>query len=294
MSHHHHHHHHETGNIKTAFFLNLFFTIIEIIGGILTNSVAVLSDAIHDLGDTISLGLSWYFQNVANKKKDKYFSYGYGRFSLLGALVSGIILFGGSIYILLEAIPRLIEPQAAHAEGMIALSILGIIINGLAVLKLSKGHSINEKVVRLHLMEDVLGWIGVLIGGIVIKFTGWYILDPILSLMIAAYILKNVYHNISEAAKIILQGVPAKFDMEKMEQEICAIEGILKIEDCHLWTMDGEFHILTLHIQCSETIGPKDQINIKSKIRENLKSYKIEHATIEIEFSNELSKPLPC
>ncbi len=163
-NHDHHHHHHDTGNLKVAFFLNLAFTLVEIVGGLYTNSLAILSDALHDLGDSLSLGLSWYFQKLSKKGRTSSFSYGYKRFSLLGAVVNSIVLVVGSIIILSKAIPQLFNPSQANAEGMMYLAILGIVVNGAAVLKLRKGESLNEKVITLHLLEDVLGWVAVLIG----------------------------------------------------------------------------------------------------------------------------------
>lgn len=181
-------HHHATSNIKVAFFLNLSFTLLEIVGGIWINSVAILFDAVHDLGDSMALGLSWYFANVSQKKRDSHFSYGYKRFSLLGALISSFILLVGSILILFEAIPRLIHPETVHVNGMIFLAIWGVLVNGAAVLKLRGGETQNERVVRLHLLEDVFGWIAVLIVGIVMLFVNLPILVPILSVGITFYI----------------------------------------------------------------------------------------------------------
>ena len=163
---HHHDHHGDVKNIKVAFFLNFGFAIIEIIGGFLTNSVAILSDAVHDLGDSLSLGLAWYFQKYSRKKSDSTYTYGYRRFSLVGALANSLVLIVGSILILTEAIPRIFNPQQAHPQGMMMLAVLGIAVNGVAMLRLRRGKSLNEKVVSLHLMEDVLGWIAVLVGAI--------------------------------------------------------------------------------------------------------------------------------
>jgi len=171
--HHIHRRLHEEGNISKAFFLNLSFTVVEIIGGLFTNSLAILSDALHDFGDSISLGLAWYFQRLSKKDRDQNFSYGYGRFSLLGALVNSVILTVGSVFILYKAIPGVLAPEEADSLGMIWLALLGVVVNTLAVATLKKGQSLNEKVVRLHLLEDVFGWVAVLIGAGVMNFTGF-------------------------------------------------------------------------------------------------------------------------
>ncbi|MFT4575554.1 MAG: cobalt-zinc-cadmium efflux system protein [Polaribacter sp.] len=290
MGHHHNHgHHHTTGNIKVAFFLNLAFTIIEFIGGFYTNSLAIMSDAVHDLGDSLSLGMSWYFQKLSNKKANKYFSYGYGRFSLLGAIINSVVLIIGAIYIIKEAIPRIMSPEVSDAKGMMWFAILGIIVNGAAVLKLKKGTSINERVVSLHLLEDVLGWVAVLIASIIMQFWDFPILDPILSVLIAGYVLFNVFKNIKQAFKIILQGVPNELSTSDIEKELLAIADIENVHDCHLWTMDGEFNIATIHIRVNDPDFTWEKAKIlKQKIRKVLHdTFNLEHVTLELESSIE-------
>jgi cobalt-zinc-cadmium efflux system protein len=287
MRHNHHHgHHHSTENIKSAFFLNLAFTIVEIIGGFYTNSLAIMSDAVHDLGDSLSLGMSWYFQKLSNKSANKKYSYGYGRFSLLGAIINSIVLIVGSVFIISEAIPRIINPEYADATGMMWLAILGIIVNGVAVLKLKRGSSINERVVSLHLFEDVLGWFAVLIASIIMQFWDVPILDPILSLVIAGYVLFNVYKNIKEAFKIILQGVPNEISSDEIKKQIILhIDEVGDIHDCHIWTLDGEYHIATIHITIKEkAFSWQKSKEVKEKIKKLLHdNFHLEHVTLELE-----------
>ncbi|MFT5761739.1 MAG: cobalt-zinc-cadmium efflux system protein [Polaribacter sp.] len=291
MGHHHNHgHHHTTKNIKTAFFLNLAFTIVEIIGGFYTNSLAIMSDAVHDLGDSLSLGMSWYFQKLSNKDANKKYSYGYGRFSLLGAIINSIVLIVGSFFIISAAIPRIINPEEANATGMMWLAILGIIVNGAAVLKLKKGSSINERVVSLHLLEDVLGWFAVLIASIVMQYWDVPILDPILSLVIAGYVLFNVYRNIKDAFKIILQGVPNEVSSDEIKKQIIShIDEVESIHDCHIWTLDGEYHIATIHIAIrNKEFSWQKSKEIKEKIKKLLHdNFKLEHVTLELESISE-------
>ncbi len=287
---HHHNHHHTKGNIKTAFFLNLAFTIIEIIGGFYTNSLAIMSDAVHDLGDSLSLGMSWYFQKLSNKDANKKYSYGYGRFSLLGAIINSIVLIVGSFFIISAAIPRIINPEEANATGMMWLAILGIIVNGAAVLKLNKGSSINERVVSLHLLEDVLGWFAVLIASIVMQYWDVPILDPILSLAIAGYVLFNVYRNIKDAFKIILQGVPNEVSSDEIKKQIMLhIDEVENIHDCHIWTLDGEYHIATIHITIrNKEFSWQKSKEVKQKIKKLLHdNFKLEHVTLELESISE-------
>ncbi|MFT5619516.1 MAG: cobalt-zinc-cadmium efflux system protein [Arenicella sp.] len=287
MSHHHdhshgHHHHHGSENIKVAFFLNLFFTIIEIAGGFFTNSVAILSDALHDFGDTLSLGLAWYFQNYSQKGRDKKFSYGYKRFSLLGAIINSIVLFIGSIFIISEAIPRLLNPEPILAKEMIWIAILGVIINGAAVVKLKKGTSLNEKAIALHLLEDVLGWVAVLIGSILMYFFGWIWLDSVLSLAIAVFILVNAYKGIAMSLKIVMQGTPSNVSTEKIKEELEKVGGVDSIHDLHVWTMDGEYVVATLHVISSENLRINELQRIRDQVRAVLEREYIDHSTIEI------------
>ena len=291
---HSHHHHQGTGNIKVAFFLNLGFTLIEIVGGILTNSVAIISDAIHDLGDSLSLGLSWYFQSLSKKKSDAKFSFGYQRFSLLGAVVNSMVLVIGGILVLQEAIPRLWEPTQPDAEGMIYLAILGILVNGAAVLRLRKGSSINEEVVSLHLLEDVLGWVAVLIAAIVMQFVDAPILDPLLSILITTWVLWNVYRNLRKSFSILLQAVPGDKDITDLKQQIQEIPEISNVHDIHLWTLDGEKDIFTVHVKVDKVDDFDKQTAVKAAIRQILAEKHIEHVTIEIESIEENCEQIDC
>ena len=303
MGHHHHHHsplhHHHQGhgdasNIKVAFFLNLTFTIIEIVGGIFTNSLAILSDALHDLGDSLTLGLAWYFQNLSKKGRDQSFSYGYRRFSLLGAIINSVVLIVGSIFILIEAIPRVINPEPVDAKGMIWLAILGVIVNGAAVLQLRKGTSINERVVSLHLLEDVLGWIAVLIASIVMLYFDVPLLDPILSMCIAAFILFNAYKGIKESFSIILQGVPQNVSIKDLEKELLKMDHVMEVHDLHVWSMDGEYNILTLHLVVPDGSQQAQIAEVRQKTRHLLEHENIEHVTIEVHTESEACKLTSC
>jgi cobalt-zinc-cadmium efflux system protein len=289
MAHDHDHtgHHHETGNIKVAFFLNLSFTIIEIIGGFWTNSMAILSDALHDLGDSLSLGVSWYLQNYSKKGPDYKFSFGYSRFSLLGALINSIVLLGGSILILSRAIPRIFNPEPVNAKGMIAFAVLGIFINGAAVLRLRKGKSLNEKVVTWHLLEDVLGWVVVLIGSIILNFKDLPIIDPLLSMGITIYILYNVVKNLKKVMNVFLQGVPEDISIEEIEKLVEEKTEALSIHHTHIWTIEGERNMLSTHVKIPNSYSSQNIINLKKNIRKLLSERNIEHVTIEMEYESE-------
>ncbi len=288
MSHNHEHsHNHSEGNVKIAFFLNLSFTIIEVIGGLYTNSLAILSDALHDLGDSLSLGLSWYFQKLSKKGRTKTFSYGYKRFSLLGAIINSIVLVVGSIFILTKAIPQLFNPEEANAQGMLYLAILGIVVNGAAVLKLRKGESLNEKVVSLHLLEDVLGWVAVLIGSVIMMYADAPFIDPLLSVLISLFVLYNVYKNLRKSMLVILQGIPEDVSLEDIKEKLKDISEITDVHDNHVWSLDGEYNILTIHLRLDKDHKLSEQAKLKEKVRSKLKDESINHITIEFEGQDE-------
>lgn len=289
-NHNHKHHHSTTSNIRIAFFLNLGFTITEIIGGIWTNSLAIASDALHDLGDSLSLGLSWILEKYSKKKKDEKYSYGYRRYSLLAALINSLILIGGSIYIFYEAIPRIFNPQPVYAKGMIFFAIGGIIINGLAVLRLRKGKSLNERIVFLHLLEDVLGWVAVLVISIVMFFKDIPILDSILSILITIYILFNVVKNLKKTASIFLQAVPEGINIKDIDSEILNIDKVKNVHHTHIWSIDSLNNVLTTHIVVEDNLMSNELMNIKNKVKEIIKPLKLEHSTIEIECESEFCK----
>lgn len=283
----HKHSENSTRHISLAFFLNLVFTIIEIIGGFLTNSVAIISDALHDFGDTISLAAAWYLQKVSNRGRDRYYTYGYKRFSLLGAIFISVMLIVGAVFIIKESIERLLTPDEVNAQGMMYLAILGIIVNGIAVLRLRKGTSLNEKAVYLHMLEDVLGWIAVLVVSIVMIFINAPILDPILSIGITIWVLFNVYKNLKKTFRILLQEVPQDIDMDTLEKEIISLHGILSVHDLHLWSLDGENNIITLHAVIRDNTTDQNKQELKETIREACERFHIRHATIEFETEGE-------
>lgn len=286
-SHNHSHHHASGGNIKVAFFLNLAFTILEIIGGFYVNSVSILSDALHDLGDSFSLGISWYLHGRSKKEADNKFTFGYSRFSILGALINSVILIAGSVYVIIEAVKRLIHPEPSDAQGMLIFAIIGIAVNSYAAFKLSHGTSLNERVVSWHLIEDVLGWVAVLIVSIVMMFTDAPYLDPALSLGITLFILYNVVKRLKETFVILLQGTPEGIDPEKIKMEILQVENVASLHHMNIWTLEGEHHVFTAHIKLDKTVAFTEMLNAKRKVKEMLKKYPFSHYTIEVEMNDE-------
>ncbi|MBR3565536.1 MAG: cation transporter [Paludibacteraceae bacterium] len=286
---HHHHHHSAQEGITTAFWLNFVFAILELVGGFFINSVSILSDAIHDFGDSVSLGLAWVFEKVAKKKANTHYTFGYRRFSLLGALINSVILLVGSSFVIYESIQRLItydfaNPYEIRTGWMIGFAVLGIIVNGAAVLKTYSTSNLNERVVSLHMMEDVLGWAAVLIVSIVMFFfPNLTFLDPALSIMISIYVIFHACINLWDAMKVFLQKVPEDIDLPHIRKEIEEIDGIDNVHDFHVWSLDNETIIASMHI-----ISSPDVWQIKKKeIKHLMAEHHIEHVTIELESADE-------
>ncbi len=271
-------------NIKTALLLNVCFTVIELIGGLLTNSLAILADALHDLGDSLVLGLALYAEKKSEKGPDTKRTFGYARLSVFSALASGAVLIGGSLFIISAAIPRLLHPQTVNAPGMMILAVVGIFFNTLGALRLRRGKGMNEKVLSWHLFEDVFGWTAVLIGGGLIYLLDMPIIDPILTIGFTVFILWGVVRSMREVANILLQGVPAHINIEAAKTSVLAIPGITGVHDMHIWSLDGKNDIFSGHIVVDSTLLQTDRLEeTKKKIKETLHAHHIEHSTIELE-----------
>lgn len=281
--HHHHHNHSGSKNILIAFILNFTFSIIEFIGGYLTNSMAIYSDALHDLGDSFALLMSYFFEKFSKKDSDQKYTYGYRRFSLLSAFLNSMVLLGGSIFVISESFERLLAPQPVVSEGMFGLAVLGIIVNGVAAYRMSKEDGINQRMVMLHLMEDILGWCAVLIVSVVLYFKPWYILDSILSILISLLVLKGVYKGLKRIVTILMQAFPKDLSMEQVKEELIKIEGVEDIHFIQGWSMDEESHSLTFHVSVSDDLRVRDLDKLKQVIKSTLFDMNVSNSVIEFE-----------
>lgn len=286
-NHSHSHSHGKDDRIGWTFFLNVSFTIIEFIGGWLTNSTAIMADAVHDLGDSLSIGFAWILSRFSDKEASDRFSYGYRRLTLFGALINSIVLVIGSVWVLFEAIPRLSNPEMPMAEGMLGLALLGVAVNGYAVFKLKAGKTLNEKVLTWHLLEDVLGWVAILIVSIVLLFVDLPILDPLLSIGFTLFILFNVLKNLKTTLALFLQATPDEEVQNNIEKAIKAIPEINGIHHMHFWSLDGESHVLTAHLELAHNFEVDKLIRLKQQVAKELSSYNLSHTTIEFEFPQE-------
>jgi cobalt-zinc-cadmium efflux system protein len=305
------HNHSNKKGLSLAFWLNIIFSIIELVGGILTNSTAIIADAFHDFMDAIAIGAAVVLEKISGKKCSPRFSYGYKRFSLLSALGMSLFLLIGAVFMCLGAYHSLINPEIVDSNGMLWLAMLGIAVNGFAFFRIKKsnenphydhvhhGHShshdtgFNSKAIMLHLLEDILGWLAVLIGALIISFTGWYWVDGVLALGIAAFIGYNATRNLIATMKVLLQSVPQNIDVVQLSNELARINGIDNIHDLHVWTLDGNYNIATLHAVVNN-IGKNREADVISSISALLDKHKIQHPTIQIETETSNCRFIAC
>lgn len=269
-------------NMTIAFLLNFSFAIIEFIFGLLFHSSAVLADAIHDTGDALAIGLSTLFEKISTKKEDREYTLGYKRYSLLGALLTSVILLVGSTLVIVENVPKLLAPEKVNYDGMLVLGIVAIVVNTAASRVVSHGHSHNESILSLHFLEDILGWLAVILVSLILRFTDWYFLDPLLSLVIAGFILSQALPKFWENIQIFLDHVPSDVDLSQLYQEIAVLENVRAITQLNVWTTDGLEKYAMLHI-CLE--NPNLLAETQAVLRQKLLAYGIAKVTIQTDES---------
>lgn len=275
--------------ILTAFVLNLIFAIFEFIGGTLTGSVAIISDSVHDLGDSMSIGFSYALEKKSKKDPDDKYTFGYLRYSVLGSLVMTVILIVGSIFVIKHAFDRIIHPVEINYNGMLIFAVLGILVNLTAAVFTREGNSLNQKAVNLHMLEDVLGWVVVLLGAIIMKFTDITYIDPIISIGVAIFLLVNAFKNLKEILDIFFEKTPHNIDVTEIKNHLKELDGVLDVHHFHIRTLDGFNHVATLHI-----VTDSEPVNIKKAVKEELSEHGISHTTVEIETSAEECQDLVC
>ena len=263
-----------------AFFLNLSYAIVEFIAGGIFGSSAVLADSVHDLGDAIAIGISALLETISNREEDRHYTLGYKRFSLLGALVTAVILITGSILVILENIAKIFHPQSVNDEGIFWLGIIAITINVLASLVVGKGKTKNESILSLHFLEDTLGWVAVILMAIVLRFTDWYILDPLLSIAISFFVLSKALPRFWSTLKIFLDAVPEGVDIQKIKTDLAELDHVASINQLNLWTMDGLEKNAIVHVCLKEM---EHMETCKESIRIFLKDCGFQNITIEID-----------
>ena len=267
-------------SIWLAFFLNLSYAIVEFIAGGIFGSSAVLADSVHDLGDAIAIGISALLETISNREEDRQYTLGYKRFSLLGAMLTAVILMIGSVLVILENITKIVHPQPVNEEGILWLGIIAVAINVLASLVVRKGKTKNESILSLHFLEDTLGWLAVILMAIILRFTDWYILDPLLSLVISIFILSKAIPRFWSALKIFLDAVPEGVETSDLEKDLEALANVKSVNQLNLWTMDGLEKNAIVHV-CLEEIEHIEYC--KESIRNLLKDYGFQNVTVEVD-----------
>lgn len=269
-------------NILIAFILNLAFSVFEFIGGAFTGSVAIISDAVHDIGDAMSIGASYFLEKKSKKQPDEKYTYGYARYSVIGGVITTFVLLFGSVAVIYNAILRIFNPVPINYDGMIIFAIVGALVNLAAAYFTREGDSINQRAVNLHMLEDVLGWVVVLVGAIVMRFTDFSIIDSLMSIGVAVFILINALRNLKDVIELFLEKTPRSIQINEIKEHICEIEGVLDVHHIHIWSMDGQKNYATMHV-----VVNGEASEIKKKIREELKEHDICHATLELEAEGE-------
>ena len=277
-------------NILIAFLLNLGFSVFELLGGIFTGSVAIISDAIHDFGDAISIGASWFLEKKSKRKPDARHTYGYARYSVLGAAITNLILLVGSAVVVYNAVMRLLHPVDIHSGGMILMAVLGAAMNLAAAWFTHGGHSLNEKAVNLHMLEDVLGWLVVLVGAVVIRFTDLVWIDPVMSIGVAVFIFVHAEQGMGEVLDVFLEKAPRDVDAEELTAHLRNMPRVTDVHHLHIWTMDGTNHYATVHIAAVHC----DAVALKDAIRSECRDHGIVHVTIELEEEGEPCRETKC
>lgn len=276
-------------NILIAFFLNLAFSVFEFVGGIFTGSVAIISDAVHDIGDAISISISYFLERKSKKQPDRVYTYGYARYSALGSVITTLILLLGSCMVAYNAVLRIITPQPIHYDGMILFAVMGVCVNfGAAFFTRGEG-SLNQKAVNLHMLEDVLGWLVVLVGAVVMRFTDFALIDPILSIGVAAFIFVNALRTLGQALELFLEKIPCGIDTEELKRHIMEMDGVEDVHHIHIWSMDGQNHYATMHI-----VTDAEPHTVKELVRQELRQHGIGHATLELEAVGEHCHEAHC
>ena len=269
-------------NILIAFILNLVFSIFEFVGGTITGSVAIISDAVHDIGDALSIGLSYFLERKSKKQPDDIYTYGYARYSVIGSLITTVILLFGSLAVIYNAVFRIFNPVEIDYSGMIVFAIIGAVVNLIAAWFTKEGDSLNQNAVNLHMLEDVLGWIVVLIGAVIMRFTDISVIDPIMSICVAVFIFINAVKNLKNVGDLFLEKIPSGIDVEEIKEHILHIHGVTDVHHIHIWSMDGCNNYATMHI-----VTDRESAEVKKEIREELKEHHIGHVTLELESTNE-------
>ncbi len=270
-------------SLMVVFGTNLLFSIIEFVAGILFNSTAIFSDAVHDLGDAVSTGTALVLEKKSMKHADGTYTFGQRRFSLLGALITGLILIIGSGIALFRAIPRFFAPEPVEATGMLWLAVVAIGLNLVSAVALLGRKSRSERMLQLHMLEDVLGWVAILIISVILQFKPWYFLDPLVSVGISLYILHEAIPQTIGTIRILMESVPEDVDVNEISDKLLQIQGVHGLTHLHLWSMDGQDNNFAVTLFTADP-SVQEQDRIKTAVRQILVPYHVTCSTIEVNY----------
>ena len=276
-------------NILIAFILNFSFAVFEFFGGIFTGSVAIISDAIHDVGDATSIGISYFLEKKSKRKPDEKYTYGYSRYSVIGSVITTLILLVGSVVVIINAVNKIMNPTEINYKGMIVFAVFGLVINFVAAFVTHGGGSLNQKAVNLHMLEDVLGWAVVLVGAVIMNFTDIKIIDPLMSIGVSVFIFINAFKNLKEVSDLFLEKTPRGINLDEIKRHISEINGVEEVHHIHIWSMDGNSNFATMHV-----VTDSEAHEIKEKVRAELYEHGISHVTLELEAVGEHCHEKDC
>lgn len=268
--------------ILVAFILNLSFSVFEFLGGFFTGSIAIISDAVHDMGDAFSIGAAYFLEKISKKQPNDQYTYGYARYSALGGVITDLVLILGSAAVVYNAVNRLIHPTQIHYNGMIILAVVGVCVNFAAAYFTREGDTLNQKAVNLHMLEDMLGWLAVLVGAVVMRLTDCSIIDPLLSMAVAMFVLVHAVRNLKQILSLFLEKSPEGVDLREIKGHLLELDGVVDVHHVHIWSLDGMNHCATMHL-----VVNKDDCAIKERARKVLQTQGIRHATFELESEGE-------
>ena len=293
-SHGHHHKHEVQGkNLVYSILLNLVITIAQIVGGIISGSLALISDALHNFSDVLSLGFSLVAHKLSRKKATEDQTFGYKRAELIAAFVNASTLIIVAFILIYGAIQRFINPKTIESSLVIWLAILGIVVNGGSVLLLQKDaeNNINMKSAYLHLLTDMMASVAVLVGGLLMKFFGWFWVDSVMTILIGIYLIVVGYDLLKTSTKMLMLFTPEEIDIKEIVEEVHKIPGAGKLHHIHVWHLnDDELH-LEAHLDCTEDIKMSEFDDLLHKIEAVLfEKFHINHINIQPEFKKEDSK----
>lgn len=264
--------------ILVAFILNLAFSVFEFLGGFLTGSIAIISDAVHDMGDAVSIAVAYALERKSKKQPNDQYTYGYARYSVLGGGITNLVLILGSLAVVYNAVNRLIHPTPIHYNGVIILAVVGVCVNLAAAYVTREEESLNQKAVNLHMLEDVLGWFVVLVGAVAMRLTDCSVIDPLLSMGVALFILVHAVRNMKQILNLFLEKAPVGICLREIKENLLELDGVLDVHHVHIWSLDGQKHCATMHL-----VVNTDDYSVKEKVRRVLKARGITHVTLELE-----------